>query len=60
MPFREETFADAIIELLNSPVKVGEMGRRGQAWVVENRSYEVLARRLEAKFLELSMLFPSS
>lgn len=52
-PFTPEAFAQAIIELLDNPEKSEEMGRRGREWVVENRSYEVLARRLEERFFEL-------
>ena len=53
VPFQDKAFADAIIELIDNPEKAGEMGRRGAEWVVKNRSYEVLARRLEARLLEL-------
>lgn len=51
--FTPETFADAIIDLLNNPVNAAEMGQMGREWVMKNRSYDVLARRLEAKYLGL-------
>jgi glycosyltransferase involved in cell wall biosynthesis len=53
VPFSPDAFADAIIELLNHPEIAAEMGRRGRDWLVENRSYEVMARRLERRFQEL-------
>jgi glycosyltransferase involved in cell wall biosynthesis len=52
-PFTPDAFADAIIELLNHPEMAAEMGRRGRDWLVENRSYEVMARRLEKRFQEM-------
>jgi len=53
VPFSEEAFASAIIELLDNPEKALEMGRRGRQWVLKNRSYEVLARRLERRYFQL-------
>lgn len=46
-------FAGAIIQLLDHPEKANRMGRSGREWVVANRSYEVLARGLERRYLEL-------
>ena len=53
VPFTPEAFAYAIIELLNNPEKAVEIGRRGREWVLKNRSYEVLARQVEEKYLQL-------
>jgi glycosyltransferase involved in cell wall biosynthesis len=53
VPFTPEAFADAIIELLDNPEKAKEMGQRGREWVVKNRSYEILARRVEERYFEL-------
>lgn len=53
VPYTPEAFADAMIELLNNPEKAAEMGWRGRQWVVENRSYEVLARQVERKLTKL-------
>jgi glycosyltransferase involved in cell wall biosynthesis len=54
-PFDNEAFASAIIELLDKPEMAGEMGRKGYEWVVKNRSYEILARKLEEKYVQLAM-----
>jgi len=52
-PFTPEAFADAISDLLDNPEKAAEMGRRGREWVAKNRSYEVLARQVEERYLSL-------
>jgi len=49
VPFTSEAFANAIIELLGDPEMIEEMGRRGYKWVIENRSYEILAHKLEGR-----------
>jgi glycosyltransferase involved in cell wall biosynthesis len=51
--YTPEAFADAMIGLLNNPEKAAEMGQRGRQWVVENRSYEVLARQVERGYMAL-------
>ena len=51
--FEAESFSNGIIKLLDNPEMAKEMGRMGQEWVVKNRSYEVLAHRLEGRFFEL-------
>ena len=53
VPFTAEAFASAMIELLNNPEKAAGMGKSGQEWVIKNRSYEVLARRLETRCFKL-------
>lgn len=53
VPFTPEAFACAIIKLLDNPKKADEMGQRGREWVVENRSYEILAQQVEERYLEL-------
>ena len=53
VPFTPEAFANAIIELLDNPERAQEMGRRGREWVVKNRTYEILARHVEERYLEL-------
>lgn len=51
--FEAESFARGIIELLNNSEKAKVMGNRGREWVVNNRSYAILARRLEEKYFEI-------
>ena len=51
--FEEESFAEGIIELLDDPERAREMGKQGQEWVVKNRSYNILARKLERKYFEV-------
>ena len=51
--YAEEEFARAIIELLNSPKKAKEMGRKGREWVVSNRGYDILANNLEQRYFDL-------
>lgn len=53
VPFASEAFTAAIINLLDNPERAAGMGRKGQEWVKKNRSYEVLARRLEKRYFEL-------
>lgn len=53
VPFTPEAFADAIIELLDNLERATEMGRRGREWVVNNRSYEIMARQIEERYLEV-------
>ena len=53
VPFTAEAFGNAIIELLDNPERTAQMGRKGKEWVMKNRSYEVLARLLEERCLEL-------
>ena len=51
--FTSEALASAIIELLDYPETAREMGRKGCEWVVKNRSYEILAHKLEERYIHL-------
>ena len=53
VPFTPEALAQAIVELVDNPQKAAEMGQKGREWVMKNRSYEILARQVEEKYLEL-------
>lgn len=53
IPYDEENFANAIVELLNDPNKRERMSRNGRKWVLENRSYEKLAKKLEKAYFDL-------
>jgi glycosyltransferase involved in cell wall biosynthesis len=43
----EDAFARAIVRLLNAPEEARVMGGRGRRYVVEHRSYGVIANRVE-------------
>jgi glycosyltransferase involved in cell wall biosynthesis len=51
--FEDESFANGIIELIDNPDKAREMGKNGQKWIMKNRTYEILARRLEEKYFDI-------
>jgi len=56
-----ESIAAGMLALCEDPVRAGEMGERGREWIVKNRSYEAMARRLEERYLDLkkgSAAFP--
>jgi len=53
VPFTPEAFAAAIVKLLDDPDRAAELGRRGREWVLNNRTYEVLARQLEKRLLKV-------
>jgi glycosyltransferase involved in cell wall biosynthesis len=56
-----ESIAAGMLALCEDPVRAGEMGERGREWIVKNRSYEAMARRLEERYLDLkkgSVAFP--
>jgi glycosyltransferase involved in cell wall biosynthesis len=46
-------FASAIIKLMDNPEQAAEMGQKGREWVIKNSTYEILARQVEERFLEL-------
>lgn len=48
-----ESFADAILELLEHPEKARAMGARGPGWVAANRTYDKLAAQVHASYLVL-------
>ncbi len=49
----EESFAEGIVKLLDDPKSATQMGQNGKTWVTRNRSFEVLARKIEEKYREL-------
>ena len=51
--FEAESFANGIIKLFDDPELAKEMGAKGREWVTKNRSYEILARKLEKRYFEL-------
>jgi glycosyltransferase involved in cell wall biosynthesis len=49
----EQEFADAIVRLLRDPELAAEMGKRGRLYVEKHRSYDVISRSVEQKYLEM-------
>jgi len=48
-----ESIAAGMLALCDNTLRAGDMGRRGREWVVQNRSYEAMARCLEERYLQL-------
>ncbi|CRI63000.1 putative Glycosyl transferase group 1 [Thiocapsa sp. KS1] len=53
VPYDVRKFADAVIDLLESPEGAEAMGQKGPDYVRRHRSYESMIPILEAKYLEL-------
>jgi glycosyltransferase involved in cell wall biosynthesis len=51
--FNEKSLSDGIVEILNNPEKANRMGKKGREWIVKNRSYENMARKVEKIYLKL-------
>ncbi|WP_250658138.1 glycosyltransferase family 4 protein [Alkalimarinus coralli] len=53
VPYDENKFSEAIVYLLNNPDTAQEMGRNARQYVLEKRSYNVIADKLEETYLNL-------
>lgn len=53
VPYNEQAFTQAILELLNNPVRSGEMGKLGRRYIEERRVYSSIASRVESKYFEV-------
>lgn len=53
VPYDEQLFAKAIIELLRNKKLAKEMGGKGRAYIKKYRSYSVLADLVEKKYLSI-------
>jgi glycosyltransferase involved in cell wall biosynthesis len=53
VPYREDAFADALIQLLRQPDMARAMGERGRRFVVRSRNYTAIADVVEAQLLRL-------
>ncbi len=58
VPFEKESFASAILELLQDPVRAADMGMRGRRYVERYRCYRVIADQVESKYYELLSCSP--
>lgn len=54
VPYDEQAFADALIELLNDPDRCHEMGVRGRDYVEKYRTYDRIADAVEQQYLKLA------
>jgi len=50
VPYREEAFAAAVVELLRNPQKAAVMGRNGREYVERYRTYRAIADIVEQQF----------
>jgi glycosyltransferase involved in cell wall biosynthesis len=53
VPYDETEFAAAIAELLKDPARATEMGKLGQSYVKQRRTYSVIAEMVDCKLQEL-------
>lgn len=53
VPWDEDAFAKAIVQLLNSPQTAREMGERGRQYVLRNRSYQAIADLVEGRIAQV-------
>ena len=53
VPYDESSFSAAILDLLKSPKKSEEMGRLGRKYVERERSYTVIANRLDRQLMQV-------
>lgn len=51
--WEEREFAEAIVTLLRDPARAAEMGRRGQRYIREHRSYARIADLVESRYLTI-------
>ncbi len=51
--YDEDAFAQAILALLRAPDLAREMGERGRRYVLERRSYQVIASQVERQLLQI-------
>ena len=54
VPYEEDAFAAAIVELLRAPQLAREMGERGRRYVIEHRAYGVIATGVEREMLRIA------
>jgi glycosyltransferase involved in cell wall biosynthesis len=52
--YREEPFAEAILRLLNDPAGARSMGEKGRPYIVQHRSYQIIANSVEQKLRQIA------
>jgi glycosyltransferase involved in cell wall biosynthesis len=52
VPYEEHAFAGAVVKLMQDPAGAELMGRRGRSFVLEHRSYAVIADQVESRLRE--------
>jgi glycosyltransferase involved in cell wall biosynthesis len=50
VPYEEQAFAAAVVQLLQDPVLARSMGERGRRWVLEHRAYRAIADAVENRY----------
>ncbi len=53
VPYEEQPFADAIVKLLEDPAGAKSMGERGRRYILEHRTYGIIAAAVEKQLLEI-------
>lgn len=53
VPYEENAFADAIVELLGNPQRAIEMGNKGRRYVEKYRTYKTIADVVEGVYLRI-------
>lgn len=53
VPWAIETFADAMLFMLNNPKEAEKMGEKGPAWVEANRRYDTIAASVFNQYLTI-------
>lgn len=53
VPYEEEAFAAAIVELLLDPVRARVMGEKGRRYVEGRRTYKVIADMVESRYCDV-------
>jgi glycosyltransferase involved in cell wall biosynthesis len=54
VPWDEDAFADAVVKLMRAPELAQGMGERGRRYVIEHRSYGVIATTVERAMLQVA------
>jgi len=53
VPYEEKSFAEAVVKVMRDEGLANRMGQQGKRWVYENRTYSLIAERLEAEYTRI-------